>query len=129
FDVVFIIMLCDGFFPLSRVVETPDGEEEERRLFYVAITRARNELYLSYPLMRAGYGGGETRQSESRFVRDLPRELLEEWNLRQYWSANHGARTSVRSSVASRCADLGAQQCLRWGVRPSSAATRRVARR
>jgi DNA helicase-2/ATP-dependent DNA helicase PcrA len=85
FDVVFIIMLCDGFFPLSRVVEIPDGEEEERRLFYVAITRARNELYLSYPLMRAGYGGGETRQTESRFVRDLPRELLEEWNLRQYW--------------------------------------------
>jgi len=57
FDVVFIIMLCEGLFPSDRSLESEDGEEEERRLFYVAITRARNELYLSYPLVRAGYGG------------------------------------------------------------------------
>ena len=54
FDVVFVIMLCDGLFPSERSLETDKGEEEERRLMYVAITRARNELYLSYPLMRAG---------------------------------------------------------------------------
>ena len=50
FDVVFVIMLCDGLFPSARSLDTADGEEEERRLFYVAITRARNELYLTYPL-------------------------------------------------------------------------------
>ncbi len=49
FDVVFVIMLCDGLFPSARSLESADGEEEERRLMYVAITRARNELYLSYP--------------------------------------------------------------------------------
>jgi DNA helicase-2/ATP-dependent DNA helicase PcrA len=84
FDVVFVIMMCDGLFPSARSMETPDGEEEERRLFYVAITRARNELYLSYPLMRAGYGstGMDAMQQPSRFLSEIPRDLLNEWNLR-----------------------------------------------
>ena len=83
FDVVFIIMLCDGLFPSERSMETRDGEEEERRLLYVAITRARNELYLSYPLIRAGYGGsGDMMQQPSRFLAEIPGDLVEEWNLR-----------------------------------------------
>ena len=49
FEVVFVIMLCDGLFPSARSTESNDGEEEERRLFYVSITRAKNELYLTYP--------------------------------------------------------------------------------
>jgi DNA helicase-2/ATP-dependent DNA helicase PcrA len=83
FDVVFIIMLCDGLFPNARALEMEDGEEEERRLMYVAITRARNELYLSYPLIRAGYGGsGDSFQQPSRFLAEIPKDLVEEWNLR-----------------------------------------------
>jgi DNA helicase-2/ATP-dependent DNA helicase PcrA len=82
FDVVFVIMLCDGMFPSFRALEAPEGEEEERRLFYVAITRARNELYLSYPLMRYAAGGGDAMQQMSRFLREIPGELLEEWSLR-----------------------------------------------
>lgn len=83
FDVVFVIMLCDGLFPSDRSLETSQGEEEERRLLYVAITRARNELYLSYPLIRAGYGGcGDMMQRPSRFLAEIPTELVEEWNLR-----------------------------------------------
>jgi len=85
FDVVFIIMLCDGLFPSARSLETEAGEEEERRLFYVAITRARNELYLSYPLIRAGYGNsGATMQQPSRFLKEIPNELVDEWNLRMF---------------------------------------------
>jgi len=85
FDVVFAIMLCDGLCPSSRAIESLDGEEEERRLFYVAITRAKTELYLSYPLFRAGYGGsGEMVQSPSRFLGEIPLELVEEWNLRTF---------------------------------------------
>ena len=62
-----------------------EGEEEERRLFYVAITRARNELYLSYPIIRAGYGaGGDLLQHPSRFLHEIPTMLIEEWNLRSY---------------------------------------------
>jgi DNA helicase-2/ATP-dependent DNA helicase PcrA len=84
FDVVFVIMLCDGLFPSARSMEADEGEEEERRLFYVAITRAKNELYLSYPLMRAGYGstGMDAMQLPSRFLGEIPRDLLNEWNLR-----------------------------------------------
>jgi DNA helicase-2/ATP-dependent DNA helicase PcrA len=78
-------MLCDGLFPSARALDQndPDSEEEERRLFYVAITRARNELYLSYPLIRAMSGySGDVMQVPSRFLKELPGDLLEEWNLR-----------------------------------------------
>ncbi|MGH7991301.1 MAG: 3'-5' exonuclease, partial [Limisphaerales bacterium] len=84
FDAVFVIMLCDGMFPSARSIESNDGEEEERRLFYVAITRAKNELYLSYPLIRGGFGnsGNDAFQSPSRFLSEIPKELLNEWRLR-----------------------------------------------
>jgi DNA helicase-2/ATP-dependent DNA helicase PcrA len=83
FDVVFIIMLCDGSFPAARSLEIPEGEEEERRLFYVAITRARDELYLTYPLIRVTRGTwAEQDQQPSRFLRELPGELLEQWQIR-----------------------------------------------
>ncbi len=85
FDVVFVIMLCDGLFPSARSIESVDGEEEERRLFYVAITRARDELYLSYPLIRATQGyGGDAMQLPSRFLKEIPPELIDEWSLRTY---------------------------------------------
>lgn len=85
FDVVFSIMLCDGLFPSARSVETEEGLEEERRLFYVTITRARNELYLCHPLLRAGYGNtGITMQQPSRFLEEIPKACVEEWNLRTY---------------------------------------------
>ena len=84
FEVVFIIMLCDGLFPSARSTESSDGEEEERRLFYVSITRAKNELYLCYPNIRGGFGasGTDTYQSPSRFLSEIPKGLLNEWNLR-----------------------------------------------
>jgi DNA helicase-2/ATP-dependent DNA helicase PcrA len=85
FDVVFSIMLCDGLFPSARSAETEEGLEEERRLFYVTITRAKNELYLCHPLMRAGYGGeGITMQQPSRFLEEIPKDYVDEWNLRTY---------------------------------------------
>ena len=84
FDVVFVIMLCDGLFPSARSMENDEGEEEERRLFYVAITRAKNELYLSYPLIRASFSnsGGDPMQQPSRFLSEIPKSLLNEWNLK-----------------------------------------------
>jgi DNA helicase II / ATP-dependent DNA helicase PcrA len=83
FTVVFVIMLCDGMFPAMRALEALDGEEEERRLFYVAVTRARSELYLSYPMMRlSAKGEGVAMQTASRFLNEIPDELLQEWKLR-----------------------------------------------
>jgi len=82
FPVVFIIMLCDGLFPSARSMKTAEDKEEERRLFYVAITRAKNELYLSYPLVRFAQGkGGDAAQTPSRFLNEIPAELRDEWNL------------------------------------------------
>ena len=79
--VVFVMMLCDGLFPSSRASETPEGEEEERRLFYVAVTRAKDELYLTYPVVRASAGYRDAWQSPSRFLLELPRELVNEWKI------------------------------------------------
>jgi DNA helicase-2/ATP-dependent DNA helicase PcrA len=85
FDVVFVIMLCDGLFPTARSLDYPDVLEEERRLLYVALTRARNELYLSYPLIRANYGaGGEMMQRPSRFLQEIPTDQIEEWSLKPF---------------------------------------------
>ena len=85
FDVVFVMMLCDGLFPSSRAIESPGGEEEERRLFYVAVTRAKTELYLSYPLMRFMHGsGGNAMQQRSRFLDEIDSNLVEEWNLQNF---------------------------------------------
>jgi DNA helicase-2/ATP-dependent DNA helicase PcrA len=84
FDVVFIIMLCDGMFPSSRSIDQPDAMEEERRLFYVAVTRARDELYLCHPLIRTAGGSADKSQQPSRFLFEIPKDLLDEWNLRSW---------------------------------------------
>jgi DNA helicase II / ATP-dependent DNA helicase PcrA len=55
------------------------GEEEERRLFYVAVTRAQQELYLVFPIMARDRGGMDILMEPSRFVRELPGELYEKW--------------------------------------------------
>src|SRR5205809_1608978 len=59
FNTVFIIWLTDGMFPSSRSLDRRDAAEEERRLFYVAITRARDELYHTFPLTRLSRGYGD----------------------------------------------------------------------
>src|SRR5437879_2406966 len=83
FHTVFVIWLTDGMFPSSRSLETRDAIEEERRLFYVAITRARDELYLSYPHMRLNAGFGDVFQRPSRFLKEIPNGLLEDWQVRK----------------------------------------------
>lgn len=80
-NVVFVVMLCDGMFPSNRSLDSEDGEEEERRLFYVATTRAKNELYLVYPrLVRQG-GYNENFYKPSRFLQDFPKELCDVWKV------------------------------------------------
>ena len=83
FHTVFVIWLTDGMFPSSRSLDTRDALEEERRLFYVAITRARDELYLTYPHMRLSGGYGDVFQRPSRFLQEIPTELLEDWQVKR----------------------------------------------
>jgi DNA helicase-2/ATP-dependent DNA helicase PcrA len=83
FHAVFVIWLTDGMFPSSRSLDTRDALEEERRLFYVAITRARDELYLTYPHMRLSGGYGDVFQRPSRFLQEIPNDLVEDWQVQR----------------------------------------------
>jgi len=83
FYAVFVIWLTDGMFPSTRSLDTREAIEEERRLFYVAITRARDELYLTYPHMRLNAGYGDMFQRPSRFLKEIPTPLVEDWNVRR----------------------------------------------
>ncbi|MAS92443.1 MAG: DNA helicase UvrD [Verrucomicrobiales bacterium] len=86
---VFVVWLADGMFPNNRVIDEDDedqsGLEEERRLFYVAVTRAKDELYLTYPLIWHGGFNGDVIQQPSRFLQDIPTEMVEEWNVGAAW--------------------------------------------
>lgn len=76
FPVVFIAGLEDGTLPHSRSMEDPEELAEERRLFYVGITRAEKRLYLSHVFRRMSYGGPEI-MTPSRFLGTIPDNLLE----------------------------------------------------
>jgi len=79
--VVFLIWLAEGMFPHSRSLEDETQIEEERRLFYVAVTRCRDELYLTYPDLRLNASYGEAFQRPSRFLQEVPGDLLETWDV------------------------------------------------
>ncbi len=76
FPVVFLTGMEDGLFPLQRSIEETEALEEERRLFYVGLTRAMERAYLSGAQMRQRYG--ETMYSRpSRFLEEIPAQLLD----------------------------------------------------
>ncbi len=85
--VVFLIWLVDGQFPNGRILEMDDvpAFEEERRLFYVALTRAKDELYLSYPMMNPKSYSGDILCRPSRFLDDFPAQLVETWKVGDEW--------------------------------------------
>jgi DNA helicase II / ATP-dependent DNA helicase PcrA len=75
FDAVFITGIEEGLFPHEQSLSDADGVEEERRLMYVAITRARKRLYLSFSQTRMLHG--QTRYNvKSRFISEIPEETL-----------------------------------------------------
>jgi DNA helicase-2/ATP-dependent DNA helicase PcrA len=80
---VFLIWLVDGQFPNGRILDADDQDmlEEERRLFYVALTRAKDELYLTYPMMNPKSYSGDVICRPSQFLEDFPQDLVEEWNV------------------------------------------------
>ena len=108
--VVVLTGLEHGLFPLARAEEQPDGLEEERRLCYVGLTRAKDKLYLTWA--RARRRGGELRPGiPSRFLRALPPEILDERRTTSLWapdwrSAGRAARRSGGQEFGT-CARLG----------------------
>ncbi|QSR89096.1 ATP-dependent helicase [Methylacidiphilum caldifontis] len=73
--VVFIIMLCEGLFPSNYSLNYPHLLEEERRLFYVAATRAKDRLFLCYPARRS-FNNRQLSCLPSRFLEELPQQLV-----------------------------------------------------
>lgn len=80
---VFLIWAAEGKFPSPRSLKEIDSEEEERRLWYVALTRAQDELYLTYPLMIVDYSRQTVLQKPSRFIMECPPSLFEVWSLEE----------------------------------------------
>ncbi len=74
---VFVVWLTEGMFPGARSLENANSLEEERRLFYVAVTRGRDYLHLCYPQIRLNSGYGEPFQRRSRFIAEIPTQLLD----------------------------------------------------
>jgi DNA helicase II / ATP-dependent DNA helicase PcrA len=100
FPVVFIAGLEDGLFPLARAYDDPKLLEEERRLFYVGITRARRKLYLSHAEQRRR--NGELLPGRpSSFLRDIPDGLVEKRSTIRVRSSGRGVLSSLSSSGRS----------------------------
>ena len=77
FPVVFVSGLDDGLFPLYNAMDTKEGLEEERRLFYVALTRAQERVFLLYATNRRRMGGENVLGMPSRFISEIPNDYLE----------------------------------------------------
>jgi DNA helicase-2/ATP-dependent DNA helicase PcrA len=91
FSTVFLVGVNDGNLPHQRSFDDPESMHEERRLFYVGITRAKDRLYLMVPQNRSSYGLSEPADP-SRFLDDIPEKLLD----------NNQPSRSGRSSRSSR---------------------------
>jgi DNA helicase-2/ATP-dependent DNA helicase PcrA len=70
---VFLVWLADGAFPSDLALKDPHGEDEERRLFYVGVTRAKDELYLVHPLVTRSRDTSMVLHRSSRFIDELPK--------------------------------------------------------
>jgi DNA helicase-2/ATP-dependent DNA helicase PcrA len=85
---VFVIGLSEGLFPHAKSLESSEQLEEERRLFYVACTRAKDLLFLTQPMMRYDSQAGMIISRPSLFTAELPRELYEEVEVEERPSAD-----------------------------------------
>ncbi|MGE5647347.1 MAG: ATP-dependent helicase [Acidobacteriota bacterium] len=101
FPVVFVAGLEEGLFPHIRSLDSETAMEEERRLCYVAMTRAEKRLILSWARSRRRFGGGMAEPClPSRFLNEIPREHTEELGRRQHAEVNLQAdRYLVRDAV------------------------------
>jgi DNA helicase-2/ATP-dependent DNA helicase PcrA len=104
--VVVMTGLEHGLFPLARAEEQPAGLEEERRLCYVGLTRAKDKLYLTWA--RSRRRGGELRPGiASRFLKAIPPGIIEERRTTSLWAPSWGGTTERRYGGISEASDRG----------------------
>jgi DNA helicase II / ATP-dependent DNA helicase PcrA len=104
FPIVFLVGLEDGIFPHSRSINDPKELEEERRLAYVAITRAEERLYVTHSMRRRVYGQ-EMASEPSQFLNEMPLELMEDLSYGSSWlsfASSPTARSNKQAIVALR---------------------------
>jgi DNA helicase-2/ATP-dependent DNA helicase PcrA len=110
FNHVFIAGMEEGLFPHSRAYLEPKELEEERRLAYVALTRAKEQLYLTYAETRVYFGGSQSNPV-SRFVTDIPEELIDletpASSSKGWQSADEFFKTEEENSFMSHNKSLG----------------------
>jgi len=94
FPLVFVVGLEDGLFPHSRAATDRSELEEERRLAYVAITRAERYLYVTHAMKRRVYGE-ELASEPSPFLNEMPTELLEDLSLGKSWLSFKGGSQQI----------------------------------
>jgi len=111
FPVVFITGLEEGILPHARSLEDPEEMEEERRLAYVGITRAKDRVFLSYAFRRSTWGSSDVN-APSRFLNDIPRELL----------------SGTMSFAGGTPRTAAAQRASTWSPSPRAAALTRPSR-
>lgn len=99
FPVVFLIGLEEGVFPHSRSLAEPEEMEEERRLMYVGVTRAEEQLFITNAQMRTLFGRTNLNQP-SRFIREIPEELIEGMEPRR------SGRQSIMNTGSGNTADF-----------------------
>jgi len=114
FRVVFLTGMEEGIFPHSQTLSEPDELEEERRLCYVGLTRARERLYLTHTWSRLLFGSVQ-QSFPSRFLKEIPEELMEEVDGGAVIGAGHGVG---HPAVQAAEATSGAEQL---GLRPGEA--------
>jgi ATP-dependent DNA helicase UvrD/PcrA len=111
FDTVFLTGLEDGIFPHQRALTSAAELEEERRLAYVGITRARQRLFLSRAVVRAAWGAPQHNPA-SRFLGEIPDRLVD-------WRRTEQATTSWRTTSATRQVQQGWKDRVGFGARPT----------
>jgi DNA helicase-2/ATP-dependent DNA helicase PcrA len=101
-DVVHVIHVADGMFPSDMATGDDERIEEERRLFYVALTRARDHLELSFPLRyHRRSGGREDRHWYAQLSRFLPPEVRSGFELRTTYADDHGSEPASTGAAGT----------------------------
>ena len=110
FDTVFMVGMEEGLFPHSRSIVNPEEMEEERRLCYVGITRAKRKVYLTWATRRHLYGSLQANPP-SRFLEEIPEELVEDLS-RPKLTVDEEIKLSV--TVADRDSALARRSKVEW---------------
>lgn len=96
---VFVVYMVDGRFPSTQSLKDKDALEEERRLFYVASTRAKNQLYLTYVLFSESYYQGPYFHRPSSLLKELKRENYDLWQIDDSLSTDFGLPEFVKDDA------------------------------